>query len=83
MLPRLVTISHHYGGVLREICTFVCICKEIIIASPLLPYKGSIRLGFHDRKYQVIENEKFEEWATNRPNDSLLQLGKLMHLLHN
>jgi len=36
--------------------------------------KGSIRLGFHDRKYQVVEIEKFEEWATNRPNESLLQI---------
>eukprot|EP00112_Aurelia_sp_Birch-Aquarium-sp1_P011788 Seg248.1 transcript_id=Seg248.1/GoldUCD/mRNA.D3Y31 product="alpha-globin transcription factor CP2" protein_id=Seg248.1/GoldUCD/D3Y31 len=36
--------------------------------------KGTVRLGFHDRKYQVIENEKFEEWTANRPSERLLEI---------
>lgn len=42
----------------------------------LLLFKGTVRLGFHDRKYQVIENEKFEEWTANRPSERLLEIGK-------
>ncbi|XP_065053432.1 transcription factor CP2-like isoform X1 [Rhopilema esculentum] len=36
--------------------------------------QGVIRLGFHDRKYQVIESEKFDEWSANHPNERLLEI---------
>jgi hypothetical protein len=34
-----------------------------------------VKLGFYERKLQVIEGEKYEEWLTNRPAERLLEIG--------
>eukprot|EP00794_Sanderia_malayensis_P003411 gene3411-3902_t len=36
--------------------------------------KSTVRVGFHDRKYQVVESEKFEEWISHRQNERILEI---------
>ncbi|CAB4030772.1 Hypothetical predicted protein [Paramuricea clavata] len=33
-----------------------------------------VKLGFYERKLQVVEAEKYEEWLTNRPAERLLEI---------
>lgn len=35
-----------------------------------------VKLGFYERKLQVIETEKYEEWLNSRPAERLLEIGK-------
>ena len=37
--------------------------------------QSTIKLCFYERKLQVQESEKYEEWKNNRPADRMLEIG--------
>ena len=41
-----------------------------------LIFQSVVKLCFYERKLQVQESEKYEEWKSNRPADRILEIGK-------
>lgn len=45
-----------------------------------LTSQSVVKLCFYERKLQVQESEKYEEWKNNRPADRILEIGTLWNL---
>ena len=43
-----------------------------------LSLQSVVKLCFYERKLQVQESEKYEEWKNNRPADRILEIGTLL-----
>ena len=41
-----------------------------------------IKLCFYERKLQVQESEKYEEWKNNRPADRILEIGTILYTMN-
>ena len=39
-------------------------------------FQSVVKLCFYERKLQVQESEKYEEWKSNRPADRILEIGE-------
>ena len=50
-------------------------CLSTCLLPFCLTFQGIVKLGFFERKLQVLEAEKFEEWLGNRPAERLLEIG--------
>lgn len=48
-----------------------------------LIFQSVVKLCFYERKLQVQEAEKYEEWKSNRPADRILEIGKTYSQLIN
>lgn len=45
-----------------------------------LTSQSVVKLCFYERKLQVQESEKYEEWKNNRPADRILEIGTLLNM---
>jgi len=44
---------------------------------PINPFQSKVKLTFYERKLQILEVEKFEEWKNHRPLERILEIGEL------